>query len=941
MRITLFIVTLALCQLGIAAEPQWLYPWQKKLTAYLKTTRAEAVQADVKKVDPAGFAPGSEKRHNYLGAGYTPLLSFTAATVAMPAEDFLWSGIWRPNMELVQPFLQDKHHALKTGQIWIPAHPTSANYLAWAYTNDAKWNPYHGNKNLATRAAIISMTDLICWAENDYYYHDKRSSKPGRRWGVHSAVTGFSLTFNAFTYLKVKNVVPEDARKAWEEALFFMARKINASRPMGPGNMRLSVPVGMYYLYLGTKSKEALDMYERWLGLVVFGPELSPAGHFWDGGGRAPDGSYNGIGLHRLSELLSISGDKRLLQLFRHAYRLKGHLSLPMPNGQWFSPSHFNDRCQSSFANDQYQGREVQFVTHVPEAVPFLRRFRSKMKTKTLENLIKGSDTPSGRVLKAFPWGKGKGAAGRMHDWGLVLHLPDYMYHQDEAKVKEELAKNYTLPVLAATRFSRNFNNEFYCIRRPTYYTILYAGQMTTSDRGKTNSHGYLGGKGGYFNGFGGGGISAFWTPAGSFILGRMTAKEAYDGKEIERSGRKIYTPGWQDWANNHIIGQTTDDKIITSARTSWPKSQLSNGGNVLTISGQMLNNMKRQGKITDAVISYERNYTFQDDRVVSKLVVKTDKPQSFKAFYETIPLQITEDLKISFHGKDGVALADGETVKGVTKIQLTRTDGSVAIVFRTPQTIVQKGKKILSRQANRIWVRSFHVALPNDLKTECELTYAIVPSTEPGKGIQQTAGALAYPRLAPMDIPKTYFYAHYAADQGVKTDENAGVTLWKDLSGNGRDLKSTGKTRPALTRNGPPSITFNGTSALVAALPAARMKSLSVMVAIEAEWNNKTRIVSIPKVNGKDWGGDGFYLRPVKATGRLEILVDHRTSGFTPAAIGVGQCLSAESGELVLKGNGLKGKVMEVYIFSPSIPTVYRRILEKRLETKYAIKGQ
>lgn len=756
-RVLISILILSTLTVGEANEPKWLYPWQKTLVKYLKTVKASEVETTIKPVDVTKFKPGTELRHMYLANGYTPLLPFVARAVELPADDFTWRKLWRPEEKLEQPFLQDKHHDLKTGQIWIPAHPTTANLLAWAYSNKAEWNPYFNDKNVGLRAAVISMVDLICWTENDYYYHDKNSSKTGRRWGLHSAITGFTLTFNAFTYLKTRNLLPEEARKAWEEGLTFLCSQINKSKPTGPINMRFSVPVGMYYAWLGTKNPEIKKMYERWLGLIMFGPELSMAGYHYEGGGRAPDGSYYGIALHRIAELYSITGDKELLTWLRKAYTIKNHLTLPMPNGQWLSPSHYNDRCASSFANDQYGGRETHFVCDVPESVPSLRHFRSKMKTRPIESFENISTQPNNRVASAFPWGGGAGQKGRMHDWGMVLHLPDYMYHQDETQVQKELAKNYTLPVLASDNFTRNFNNEFYCVRRPAYYAIFYAGPAVKSDNGVTNYRNMLKDRGGFFNGFAGGGLSSLWTPAGTFLIGRMNTHENYERDTVVLDWGTYQIPGWQDWANNHIVGETEEGKILTSARTSWPESSLDKENNSLIIEGKIMKKLQRQGQVTDAEIVYTRKYDFKPDSFTASLSISADKLQGFKSLYETIPMHITEDLDIKFFGKDGKELKDSEKIDDVIKITMSREAGSLDIIFDKPETIMQVGKKIISKQAGVVYCRNLHIALPLKLEPgkPVKLTYQLVPHLKPGMGIKQLPDALEYPPVPDLNVPE------------------------------------------------------------------------------------------------------------------------------------------------------------------------------------------
>ena len=944
--LALFLSAVTLCE---ASEPKWLYPWENTLENYLKTIKKSDVNSSLKPVDEKKFKPGSEKRNMYLASGYTPLLTFVAATVNLPTDDFLWKNIWRKDLELFQGFLMDKHHGLKTGQFWIPGHPSAANLLAWAYTNDAPWNPYYRDKTLAVRAAVISMTDLLGWTENDYYYHDKRSSKPVRKYGLHTASAGFSLTFNAFTMLKVKDILPKDVIEAWSQGLLHMCERINQNVPIGPINMRFSIPVGMYYVWMATGNKRIKELYKRWVGLTVFGPEMSPAGHHWEGKNRAPDGSYNGIALHRLAELYSITKDKNILALIRHGYKLKCYLSLPIPDGKWLSPSHFNDRCASSFANDQYQGRETHFVCETPEAVPFLRKFRSRMRPKPITSYKGFSLNPSKRIVKAFPWGGVKGRNFRMHDWGMVLHLPDYIYHEDEDKIQQELDKKYVLPVLTEDNFTENFNNEFFCVRRPAYYAIFYAGSAVEIDNGRTNYRGMLKDKGGLFNGFAGGGLSALWTPAGIFVIGRMTAYEDYESKEVKTKWRTVYVPGWRDWANNHIVGETTKGKILTSARTSWPQSNLKD--NVLTISGKMLKKLQRQKVITEANIAYKRVYKFRNDGFTSELTLTTDKPESFKELYETIPMHITDDLKVLLDGKESAA----EKVSDVTKITLSRKDGSVDIIFDNPQTIVQKAKKIKSRQASTAYCRNLQIALPNQLipGKPVNLKYEFVPHAVPGKGMQIVPDATKIVLRAQLEIPNGWTMAHYDAAQGVEANDKGEVTKWKDISGNGHDLSQfldKNVTPAILKKDGIPAVKFDGRGALFAPLKPERCDSMSFLAvvkvpssALKTRQSKNNRIVIAIGETGADYS-NGITLSTNRIKGdKIEItdcfknLVRRK---IKPSAIGVGRMFTHKNGKLSIYSFGLTGEIMEIFIFKPILPAGYLKLLKLKLKNKYQIKN-
>ncbi len=83
--------------------------------------------------------------------------------------------------------------------------------------------------------------------EGIHYYTSGEEGCRQPPFGARACESGFSLTFNAFAFLQVRDALPEPARKAWAEGLRWYAQYNVTSPPGGPENMQLSVPVGIYY----------------------------------------------------------------------------------------------------------------------------------------------------------------------------------------------------------------------------------------------------------------------------------------------------------------------------------------------------------------------------------------------------------------------------------------------------------------------------------------------------------------------------------------------------------------------------------------------------------------------------------------------------------------------------------------------------------------------
>ncbi|MEI8309995.1 MAG: hypothetical protein WCH98_04495 [Verrucomicrobiota bacterium] len=724
-----------------AAEPHWHYPqWQIPIVTWLKALKAEDIHTEAKPITLPELSEVEARRLLQVASGGSPLATMMSTSAGLPDANFLWSSIWQPTLPLLQPMFKDASHHLTSGQLWLPSHPTTANFLALAYSLKEPWNPYFGNKAIARRAAAISLVALLGPSEHIFYNSSPESTKEGEKIKfTHPASMGFTLTFSAFTLLKVKDALPPELVKAWTEGLLWLAEGTCKMEPQGPQNMRLSLPVGLYYCYLATGNPRFKKLSEEWQEKVVYGPEWSPAGHYWEGVGRSPDGSYNGIAMHTLAELYSISKDPRILELLKKAYRLKSYLTLVEPDGKRLGATHFNDRDPQSFAADQFVGREIQFALEVPDAIPFLAgnptiwpdqidgiRVRKAIESAHLK--------PSPRIMSAHGWGLAPGYHDQPHQWGMLATLPFFMYQEDTAKLMAACAGEHKLPILAQENFTENFNNEFIVARRPGYHITLYAGRVTPGDNGLTNYAGYFDGKAGNFNGFGGGGISSFWTPsAGTLLIGRHSACEGYERMQT----KERFAPGWQDWTNNHIIGRTLDDKVFTSARVPQPKLTHETRGDVetFTVSGTMPNQLPKQGIICAAKVSYDRRFDLLPSHVEVTLALQTDKAIEFKALYETLPMLLAADTSVVLLDAKGAAIAskDIERVEGVKELQVLRAGGGVRVIFKDPVVIAQVSKKVdTTLRPAIISTQALQVELPARLLPDKQaiLRYALVPCT-------------------------------------------------------------------------------------------------------------------------------------------------------------------------------------------------------------------
>jgi len=693
-----------------SAGPEWPDEWEKVLVEWIKSLSIEDVTITEKPFDFSKFDAAEFRKNQIALASWAPPLRIAVEALRLPPEGFVWSGIWRPELPVSQRL------NVASGQMWLPTHPTVAYNLAWLYSWNRQWNPYFENPAVARRAAVVASVNLIMqWGQIRYV---------GR---PHTGQDGYLLTFNAYIASTVGPGLPANVRKALGEGLKAVVKSLVEVPVNGPENMMLAMPVGIYYAALATGDDSLKKLAEERMGYLL-DKFFDRTGYFRDQ--MLPDGSYNGISMHRLAEYYAISQSPRVLDVLRRAYRLKSYLTLPEPDGTTLSPSHFNARCQDGFDNDQYTGREIMFLSSVPDAAFFLRlSWEPNITPESVRKLAEARIVESfiSRIPAAAAWGYMNPTE---HSWGLVLNLPYVLFNEQDSEAVDAMVREAKVPIQTSDRYTENFSNQFYVIRRPAYTAIFYTGpSCITSDDGGTNFAQMLGYEGGTFNGFAGGGVSAFWTPeAGSTVIGRLTARESYQRKVKIAEGREYQIEGWRDWLNNQVVGEAENGKILSSSRIGRPLSKLSPDGNELSIWSVIPNGTRKQGEITDARITYKRNYRFHDSGIDVELELETDKPLVMKSLYESLPARAFETSYLDPQGKP-LAEADGK-MKNVKTVRILRDGNGTNIEFAQPVALSMDSIKAVSRQSSTVEGRALLIELPTNLQPgkPVKLNYTISP---------------------------------------------------------------------------------------------------------------------------------------------------------------------------------------------------------------------
>jgi hypothetical protein len=192
---------------------------------------------------------------------------------------------------------------------------------------------------------------------------------------------------------------------------------------------------------------------------------------------------------------------------------------------------------------------------------------------------------------------------------------------------------------------------------------------------------------------------------------------------------------------------------------------------------------------------------------------------------------------------------------------------------------------------------------------------------------------------------------AHYDAAQGVEINDKNEVVKWRDISGNGHDLtqfKDQTVKSAILKKDDLPAVEFSGSCALYAPLkpePCTEMMFLAVVkvpsTAMKTKQSKNNRIMVTVGKSGADYS-HGLTLSTNHLKGDKIEITDSakyfRRNPIEPTLIGVGRMFLIKKGQPALYSFGLKGDIMEMFVFKPALPDGYLKLLKLKLKKKYDI---
>lgn len=578
---------------------------------------------------------------------------------------------------------------------------TLVSLVQWDYPG----NIYRDNKALKMRCFVGSAINLIMLDEHvDKYPTLSRTDR-----------IPYYLIRTCAAFPEFKPLLPAEVQKAYVEGVRRLAERIVALPLKNEEpNLDMMAPVGLCYAARVLDDAEFTKKVEDYCRKAFTDPAcVHPAGYWVERGGL--DINFSGTTNYFATWCALMSEYAFAKATIDKVYRLRAHLMLPEPNGLFTGPSAFNTRTGGAAIGDQwdYKNRdrgaamltdEAAFLTPPPTSEQ-LSTAAAMRATEYSRQIHENPGFVTNDKLVNFPWGY-----SILANYNFPASVnPGYEFYKKGAYAKLKALQDANSPMLKSPYlrgelFVRDFGKAFVAARRPAFAAILHTGPVAvqTPDDAKFQFSAPLG--------FGGGQLSAFWTPqAGSVILARR-AGQAWD-KPFEKH------EGWRNLPIHAVSGVTVDGKVVTSGRIAKPivDVQTSGTGAVAKVSGPMASiKLVKDPEATDpakardlcydgtieGILDYARTMQIDDNGVSVETVITGDGKDQLAELYETLPVLITDPATINaaLNGADEPATtiefesggkwvtATPEYSAAVKAVRVTRHGAPVVITFDSPR---------------------------------------------------------------------------------------------------------------------------------------------------------------------------------------------------------------------------------------------------------------
>ncbi|MCI0365114.1 MAG: hypothetical protein L0219_14655, partial [Phycisphaerales bacterium] len=520
------------------------------------------------------------------------------------------------------------------------------------YAIDEPFNPLFKSAALRDRIIIGALQELMMLQEHEgpqaqitHYYGGERA---------------FSFSRDTRVFPWVIGDCPADVREVWTAGLRRYVDRMSISQVAGVVNQWTPIIVGFQNFFEGSKDptySTLVQRHLRWLMTRNFwGMGRREAGYFDECEG--PDASYNGITNHNLAWIYERTRDPALLEALRRCVDLFNHTVAPEPSASllakpaWLGSCSFNHRIPKDWTQTQSGSGLAMLFDDFPEAAPLAGRAWLAWPTPRHSGELAKARTDLANMLRyldmnAFSEANKPAAIAGSSE--LLFSLWEHYARPFEA---------HDLPVVAEDRFTRNFGDEFFCVRRPNYYAFIYAGRTMSpwlNVRRPKDPHRQ--------HPRNGGGLCMFWSPSfGSSILSKnwsayaahtIIAENALGGGGGSGGGS-----GGADWEDYWSIQSAFDQD----------RSEATIGGS-----------------LRDQPIGFERKYRFMEDHVECDLTLRATAGANFSAMWECFPYPLDKPQRMSVTLLDGRGRPVQDQPATAVKFQ-TGADEVHLIVFSKPR---------------------------------------------------------------------------------------------------------------------------------------------------------------------------------------------------------------------------------------------------------------
>ncbi len=475
---------------------------------------------------------------------------------------------------------------------------STAATLAAVYSVRERFNRFAGDPALLNRIVIASLQELMMLREHELplpeftdYYGGERAFTFAR----------FTLSFPLFI-----RDCPDDVRAVITDGFQHCVDHETISQVGNTVNQWSFIIRGLHQFSAGSDDpwyNQIVKRHLRWLLARNFNDwGFMPAGYFAESG---PDSTYVGITLHNLGYVYEETHDPDLKDALRKCLDLFNHTVAPEPDGTWQCTTSFCTRTPDGWSVPQWGAGIGMLAGQFTEAAPLVSRAGWSLPSVTSAIALRDAERRTTDMLiyldrQAFR-NPSLGEAV-LSDASSIAFLVWRRFA--EAPLQGEL------PMVASSSFTRVFGDEFMCVRRPGYYTFIYAGKpmadwqkpQRPSDPHKQFPRN-------------GGGLCLFWTPG---------------------FGSSLVAKNWSTYAAQTIIAERGDTAVWEDY---WSvRSQFDAAGAKATITSTLLNQP----------VGIERRVQFFDDAVRLDLTLDVQAPPNATAVWECFPYPLDKPRPLS-----------------------------------------------------------------------------------------------------------------------------------------------------------------------------------------------------------------------------------------------------------------------------------------------------